>query len=214
MAYRETPTRKAHKLAVRAKILRAASDLIAETGFSGASVTAIARRADVATGSVYRYFHNKQALCLEVFKQATEREVTQVRNALQPPGKIQERLLAAITTFVERAIRSRRLAYALIAEPLDTTLDQERLNYREEYAILFAQLIQEGVENGQLVPQNAYVAGAALVGTMAEALIGHLAGYSHYDKPANRHWQPLRDKKLLIEAIGSYCLRAVGPAQA
>ena len=46
----------------RQAILTATMELIAEHGFHGAPALMIAKRADVATGSIYTYFENKDAL--------------------------------------------------------------------------------------------------------------------------------------------------------
>ncbi len=48
-------------------ILEAAIAVFADHGYHGARVSAIARRAGVATGSVYLYFPNKEAILLRIF---------------------------------------------------------------------------------------------------------------------------------------------------
>ncbi len=48
----------------REAILRAALELIAEHGFHGAPTAMIAAKANVAIGSIYRYFENKDALII------------------------------------------------------------------------------------------------------------------------------------------------------
>lgn len=52
---------------VRDSLLAAAEEVFAESGYSGATVAAIARRAGVSTGNVYRYFEDKDALFYSVF---------------------------------------------------------------------------------------------------------------------------------------------------
>ena len=46
-------------------------------------------------------------------------------------------IAAALRTFAERALRAPTMAWALIAEPVDPTVDQARLDYRQRYARLF-----------------------------------------------------------------------------
>ncbi len=210
MAYRETPKIAARKQYIREKILRSAAELTAELGFSGTSVSAIAARAGVATGSVYRYFPNKSALCTEVFRAATTKEVEQVKLALAAPGNVSIRLQEAVSTFADRALRSRRLAYSLIAEPVDPQLDQERLNYREHYTNLFAATIQEGIESKDLCPQNPRISGAALVGALAEALIGPLATLIRENTAETFNSEHQCSEQQMINEITAFCLRAVG----
>lgn len=48
------------------RILRAAIELIAERGFKGASTSEIARRAEVAEGTIFRHFKTKQLLLNQI----------------------------------------------------------------------------------------------------------------------------------------------------
>lgn len=54
------------KESVRNKIVKAAESQFAKEGFNKATMGAIAQEADVATGTIYKYFHNKQDLFEEV----------------------------------------------------------------------------------------------------------------------------------------------------
>ncbi|HET6611323.1 MAG TPA: TetR/AcrR family transcriptional regulator [Kofleriaceae bacterium] len=52
----------------RARILDAALDLFVEHGFHGTAVPALADRAGVGAGTIYRYFENKEALVNELYR--------------------------------------------------------------------------------------------------------------------------------------------------
>jgi len=63
----------AHSLLVwvmgkRSNILNATEALLAERGFYGISMKLIAETADMAAGTIYRYFENKEALLFELHK--------------------------------------------------------------------------------------------------------------------------------------------------
>jgi membrane fusion protein (multidrug efflux system) len=55
------------RVAVRDSILEAAERSIVEEGLEGASLLSIARRAGVAVGTIYNYFHDRQELFRELF---------------------------------------------------------------------------------------------------------------------------------------------------
>lgn len=57
----------------RTAILKAAMELIAENGFHGAPTAMIAARAGVGTGTIYRYFADKDVLIREVHRELEER---------------------------------------------------------------------------------------------------------------------------------------------
>ena len=204
MAYRPTEKTEARKAALRQRILDAATLLVATGGFGAVTIGAVAQQAGIATGAVYKHFESKAQLCAEIFRRATEKEVAVVRETALAAGTPPQRLLDAIETFAARAIRNRRLAYALIAEPVDALVDAERLRYRHAYAEIFQQLVEEGIRSGDFPPQLPSVSAAALVGVIAEALVGPLT------------WQngtePAVEKTELIRAIQAFCLRAVALA--
>ena len=208
MAYRATEKTEARKAAVRARLLQAALAQVARAGFGALTVAELAQQADMATGAVYKHFDSKAALCAEVFRLATEKELAVVRRAALAEGAPTHRLHQAIARFAARALRAPRLAYALIAEPVDTLVDDERLRYRHAYAEIYQQLVEDGMRSGAFVAQDSAISAAALVGLIAEALVGPLS------------WQrgvlTGAEQAQLIGAIQALSLRAVGaaPAQA
>jgi AcrR family transcriptional regulator len=107
-----------------------------------------------------------------------------------------------VQAFAERALRNPRLAFALIAEPVDPLIDEQRLRYRQAYADVFFELLQHGIDTGEFAEQTAHVSAAALVGVIAESLVGPLI-WATAD-------QPVQDSTALIAAIQAFCQRAVG----
>ena len=162
----------------RERLLEAARQLIEEGGYGTASVIAIAERAGLAAGTLYRHFGSKQELFVEVFRSVCDREVRAMEAAAQampPASRHVERLETVFATFAERALRRRRLAWALLAEPVDPLVDAERLAYRERYAALVASVLRAAIAAGELPEQNVELTAAALVGGCGEALVGPLA---------------------------------------
>ncbi|MFD7324402.1 TetR family transcriptional regulator [Streptomyces sp. NPDC059875] len=177
MPYRRTPAVQARLDDRRATVVDAALGLLAEHGYAGCTMAAVAARAGIATGSVYRHFPSKGELAVELFRTVVSREVAAVSEAARRPEHTgaAERVVAVIETFAQRALKSPRLAYALLAEPVDPAVDAERLVFRRAFRDVFAERIAEGVRSGQLPPQDASLTAAALVGAGAEALVGPLA---------------------------------------
>ena len=206
VAYRETEHTKAKKAHTRQRLLKAARALVAEGGFAAATAAAVAKRSEVAAGSIYRHFPNKAELVAEVFRYATEHEVEMVYQATQTDSNCAERLQAGLTVFAQRALQGPRLAYALIAEPVDPRVEEERLKYRLAYAEIFEDLIREGMAAGEFVEQEPALSAAALVGMLSESLIGPL--FLQREKTAKSNGD--HDHKLLIDQLNALCLRAVG----
>lgn len=203
MAYRPTEKTEAHKRARNKSLLDAAIKVVGKGGFQALTISAVAEEAGVATGTVYKYFDNKAHLCTEVFKAGSGREVEQVQAAAFPrqTKPCTERLEDAITNFAVRALAGHRLAYALIAEPVDPKVEAERLKYRHAYAGIFSSLIEEGIERKEFAVQDPVISAAAIVGALAETLVGPLG----IGGPASGKF----DQQALIECITTFCRKAV-----
>ncbi|MFJ8912637.1 TetR/AcrR family transcriptional regulator [Amycolatopsis sp. NPDC102389] len=174
MPYRRTPKVQERLDAQRDAVLAAAMEQLAERGYAGCSVSAVAERAGVAVGSVYRHFPTKAALVVELFRKVVTREVEAVREVSELPGAPAERVVAVFDTFASRALKTPRMAYALLAEPVDAPIEAERLVFRRAFRDVVAQHVADGVRSGALPAQDADITAAALVGAAAEVLIGPL----------------------------------------
>jgi AcrR family transcriptional regulator len=189
-----TPARGA---ATRARLLDAAMELIGEGGYGSASVVAIAERAGVSAGALYRHFPSKIDLFSELFREVAERELEAMQTAGAESGTYLERLDAVLTTYATRALESPRLNWALVYEPVDPRLDADRLRSRTRYRESMAALIRAAIAAGELPDQDPDTSAAAVVGAMAESLLS----------PTSRAGGP--DPELVARVV-ALCRRAVG----
>jgi AcrR family transcriptional regulator len=203
VAYRETPRTEARRAETRGRIVAATRELIARGGYGEATIAAVAARAEVAVGTVYRHFPSKEDLFAEVFREASQREVDAMGAALTAPGSAAARIAAAIEIFAERAMRGRRLAWALLAEPIDPGVEAERLAFRRAYRDQLAAALREGIAAGELPPQDPEATAAALVGAIGEALIGPLSPTAAGG-----------DAGPAIASLTGFCTRAIGKERA
>lgn len=163
-------------------------------------MTEVARKAGVATGTLYRYFPSKEELCRQVFREVSAREMNVLASIAAEGRPAADRLRDVLTTFATRAVRGRRLAYALLAEPVDQGLTEERGRFRRVHAEIFAGLLEDGVAEGRFSVANPKIAAACIAGAIPTALIGPLAPESH-ELEANG------DR--VVEEIVQFCLSAV-----
>lgn len=204
MAYRETEKMRQRKAQVRQRIIDSASQCVASGGFRNAPISRVAALAGVATGTVYRHFESRADLFAEIFRNATQREVDKVAEALNRPGRAAARLEAALRQFARRALRAPTMAWALIAEPVDPKLEEERLRYRSAYAGMLEQAIREGMEAGELPPQDARLSSTCLVGAIAESLAGPLAPARSGEAARN----PINNNQL-VDTLMHFCMQGL-----
>lgn len=175
MAYRETAKTRDKRALIETRIEQAALKLVANGGFKALQMSDVAAAANTATGSLYRYFTNKEALACRVFEMASQREVNQAKTVVEAHDDPLTGLEQALRTFATRALQAPTLAWALIAEPVAAAVDEKRLQYRLMYANVFASAIQQAMQRQQISRQRAMLTATAMVGAIAEALIGPLA---------------------------------------
>ena len=204
MPYRPTERTEARRQATRERIVMAALDQVADARYASAGMQQVAARAEVAVGTVYRYFPSKGELFAEAFRRAAQREldvVIAVSQADERPAV--ERIGASVEAFARRALAGPVLAYSLLAEPVDPAVEAERLRFRTGYRDAFARVLEDGVRDGELRPHDTSTVAAALVGALGEALVGPLSA-ANGDGAAT---------EALIVTLVQFCEEAVPRAQ-
>jgi AcrR family transcriptional regulator len=182
-------------------IVAAARALAAEGGMAAVQIAPVAARAGIAAGTVYRYFPSKTELVAAVVEAVSARELAAVRAAAEKaPGPLSA-LAAAITTLAARALRQRRLAWAVMAEPVDSEIDALRLGFRKALTAELEGRLSAAVRAGRLPEQDVRVSAAALVGALIEGLVGPLAPEASGSAGTSRE---------AVQAITLFALRAVG----
>ncbi len=71
----------------RQKIMQAATDVFAEQGFYNSTVADVATKADVADGTIYLYFKNKDDLLISIFEHSMD---VFIRSALEELEQIED----------------------------------------------------------------------------------------------------------------------------
>ncbi|HXZ21202.1 MAG TPA: TetR/AcrR family transcriptional regulator [Pseudolabrys sp.] len=205
MPYRRTEN-VVRRLAEREQtILDAAQSIAAEGGMGAVQIAAVAQRADIAAGTVYRYFPSKTDLIADVISVAAERELAAMRAAADTaPGPLSA-LAACIATFAARALHERRFAWAVIAEPVDANIDGLRLAFRRRLATELETRIRTALAGDHLPDQDARISAPAIVGALMEGLLGPLAPRVPADPGAVRE---------AVQTITLLALRALGVVDA
>lgn len=205
MAYRRTANVLRRLNARHDAIVDAARDAATEGGMAAIQIAPVAERAGVAAGTVYRYFPGKIELVGALVESVAEREIEAVRKAADAaPGPLSA-VAAALATFGARALRNRKLAWAVIAEPVDTDTDAVRQQYRRDLSAEIESRIQAAIAGGHLPEQDAGLAASALMGALLEGLIGPLAPDGMAD--------PARAREA-VQTLTLFALRGLGVVDA
>ncbi len=176
--------REERRAAAREGILAAAHRQVAEGGCASASVVAVAARAGVAAGSLYRHFDSRAELLAVVLGDALRAEHALLareaaRDALTPP----ERLEAWVRTAVARRLAAPTLAHALLAEPVDEEVERARRREVLAATTALAELLAAGAASGAWPAADHLLQAVAISGAVQAATVGPLAGVGGVPDP-------------------------------
>ena len=201
MVYRRTHQVVKRLAARRNAILNAARDAAADGGMAAVQIAPVATRANVAAGTVYRYFPSKADLISELIADVSRAELSAIRRAADAAPGPSSALAAAVTTVAVHVVSNRKLAWGILAEPVDVDVTESRMASRREIAAEMELRIDAAMRAGHLPTQDTALAATALIGALQESLVGPLAP-ADLDDPAK-----LRDA---VQTITLFALRAVG----
>lgn len=136
------------------QILDAATKLFSEHGVHAASMSQIAKEADLSKATIYHYFESKEALVEALVAQVFETEQPEFQQLITGDSPAAERI-SSYAAQLANLLGSNPLMYSIIAE---LYLQASRLpsvqhiiqNYFERYVEGFEQIVQQGIERGEL----------------------------------------------------------------
>jgi TetR/AcrR family transcriptional regulator, cholesterol catabolism regulator len=155
----------ASQLARRERILDAAVELATEGGYDAVQMREVAERADVALGTLYRYFPSKVHLLVAAMGRTfqTLQESVRVDGADGTPQERVYRVVAAVTRYLAR---HRRLSGAMIRALMSA--DAEAAREVEEVGELLVGIIAAATRDPAATPTPAE--------TEHDALVAHVIG--------------------------------------
>ena len=136
----------------RQRILQAAAKVFARKGYHGARVSEIARRADVADGTIYLYFRNKEDILVSLFDEVMIEHLRQGREELGALQGAPAKLRAIARRHLGLLGGNRDLAVVFQVELRQSTKFMERFtaSWLQDYFALLADIIEEGQAEGSL----------------------------------------------------------------
>jgi AcrR family transcriptional regulator len=143
-----TPSRRDGE-ATRQRLLRAALDLYTTIGFRATTTPAIAARAGVAEGTIYRHFSGKEHLLNEVYRNAQRWGAGLVKEA-EPNGQhsVRERLVAIARRLLDAAGRDPSITRMLLRSRDEQHLDERSREAAREFRQALRQVVEGGESQG------------------------------------------------------------------
>jgi AcrR family transcriptional regulator len=144
-----TPTRRDGE-ATRQRLLRAALELYTTVGFRATTTPAIAARAGVAEGTIYRHFSGKEHLLNEVFRNAQRWGTTLVRESSEGLADAPARLQQVARQLLDTASRDAALTRMLLRRREEQHLDEKSREAEREFRDALQHVVAAGKSDGQV----------------------------------------------------------------
>ncbi len=145
-----TPSRRDGE-ATRQRLLRAALDLYTTVGFRATTTPAIAARAGVAEGTIYRHFSGKEHLLNEVYRNAQRWGVALVKEPeTSGTDSVPERLAGIARRLLDAAARDPSLTRMLLRDREEQHLDERCREASREFRGALREVVAAGETEGLL----------------------------------------------------------------
>lgn len=168
----------------RDEIVRAALELIAQHGFHGTSMAMVAERAKVGAGTIYRYFESKDALIMELFKEAEAKMYAALTKEPIDQLSIQERFLYLLTTLCKYLLDNPmhfKYLEQFFNSPYGVKFRRDKLLEGKGECNLFIGLFTEGHAQGVMKDVPLVVLFALTFGPITDLVRDHILGFITLD---------------------------------
>jgi AcrR family transcriptional regulator len=183
----EKITRKEREyLAHREEILSAAEKVFAAKGFFSTTMSDIAREAEFGTGTLYKYFKSKEDLYFTLIDEKVKGINPLVKAELSEKASAVERIKKVLSLQFEFFERNRDFFRIYISERNRfewTVKDELGKGIHEKmvaYINILAEVMREGIEEGEFKPLNPLDLAHALVGIVNSFVFEWMIGREPY----------------------------------
>lgn len=170
MPYRSTENTRRKKDAKRTAMMQAAVRVFAEKGYHAATVRDIVAAADVAVGTFYFYFPDKETLFDHLFEETAAFMLQALDQALNSQSAFAARMDAVIRAYVNVAFYEPAVVQLLLVGGMGSlpSLAERRSEYREKLIRLWQRTLTTALDRKEIVPQNIRRTAEGLAGSIDE----------------------------------------------
>jgi TetR/AcrR family fatty acid metabolism transcriptional regulator len=146
--------KKKNKDDKRDRILKAATQVFAQHGFYRSKIAEIAKRADVADGTIYLYFKNKDDLLISLFEEEMNKIIRDTKEEINKAEGFENKIRTFIQVHLNLIASNKEMA-----EVLQIELRQSHKFMKEymgtklnDYLNIISGIISQGQRNGEVRP--------------------------------------------------------------
>jgi len=199
MPYRSSSKTRQKKDAKRTAMMQAAIQVFADKGYHTATIREIVSAANVAIGTFYFYFPDKETLFIHLYEETAEFLLQAIRQATNTHTIFPEQTRAGLQAYVNIAIYEPAVVQLLLVGSAGTvaSINILRTNYRDRLISIWHQLLEDAQEAALIPSLNCRRMAEALTGAFDEVILNLLS-----------HPSPDTESTVVINEMLQFCLRA------
>ncbi|MBW1778592.1 MAG: TetR/AcrR family transcriptional regulator [Deltaproteobacteria bacterium] len=159
------------------RIVKTAEKIFAEKGFYSATISEIAKAAEVSDPTIYEYFSNKEQLLFAVPEEATAQGIKALKSILQYHRGAANKLRAFI--YYQFLFYQNNPDWAsvvlLILKQYRGYLKTPTYKTIRKWSRIIIEIVREGIDSGEFKADvNPYIVRTVVLGAIEHAVISHL----------------------------------------
>lgn len=177
MPYRSTDKTRQKKDSKRAALMQAAVRVFAEKGYYAATIRDVVNAAEVAIGTFYFYFPDKETLFVHLYEETADFLLQAIQQGVNSRVTLPKQLAAGVQAYVNIAVYEPAVVQLLLVGGVGAlpSLAERRSAFRERLTNIWQRPIDLALDRNLIAPQNTRRAAEALAGAFDEVVLNLLA---------------------------------------
>ena len=177
MPYRSSEKTRQKKDAKRTAMLQSAVRIFAERGYQATTIRDIVSDADVAIGTFYFYFPDKETLFVHLYEETADFLIQTLQQAVNSRSSFPQQVKAVLQSYVSIAVFEPAVVELLLVAGVGTlpALAEKRAVFREKLVQIWQRPLSEAMDRNFVPLQNERQTAVALTGAIDQVILGMLA---------------------------------------
>ena len=200
MPYQSSDRTRQKKDTKRTAMMQAAMKVFAEKGYYAATVRDVVTAADVAIGTFYFYFPDKETLFVYLYEETADFLLQAIDQGLRSRRTLPQQIPAGVQAYLNIALFEPAVVQLLLVGGVGAvpSLNAQRAAFRERLINIWQRPLDAALDQGLIVPQNTRHTAEALAGAYDEVMLNLLA------QP-----NPAAEANAVLRDLTDFTLRAV-----
>jgi AcrR family transcriptional regulator len=177
MPYQSNERSRQQKDAKRTALMQASVRIFAEKGYQAATIRDIVQAANVAIGTFYFYFPDKETLFIHLYEETSRFLLQAIQQALQTRLSLPQQLQAGLQAYVNIALYEPAVVQLLLVSGVGAVpaLAERRAEFRQRLIGLWQRPLDQALARALITPQNTRRTAEAFAGAFDEVILNLLS---------------------------------------